>query len=658
LILSEEDTFDAFVPSFVGLGQYPSAGSVSVHTGPSGTYVTYDAREWTSGGLGPGWPGMYDFTYIISDSTAHESVGIVNVFVSDDAADDLPWAITEGATTLEDQPVLIDVLANDLDAEGQVWLTYAGPAGGTVGTAEADYSNPSYPNGVVVYTPPANWSGGDYFGYTIRDSASQGGDAYVGVSVQPVNDPPVAAHDEIYAGKNHSVTVFPKSNDSDIDDEVLIICDVADPPNGSVTFTEDAITYTPDLDYVGVEAFVYTITDGHGASVAATVIMTVVNINLTIYDGQYGAPVSESLEETRGAFTVANLNDTDGDGVQDSADPQVDPMGSGKGVPEWDLMELRIDKPTVDRGGAVVLDVNPAHYRIRLWESATKGTEVPIDLYGEVHIPTSQLPKTVYVEALEGSTALRDMQITAAYEEIPGTIVTDTVAMTGIWATVGPVEHDTKTVTELLAQGTPWHDMPTPPRDQLYALGGFGGSGLRPVTVVYGVRNLILMRVAVQPASDQYAAYDVFFDVTQRSDGHHWVLDSQNVILKHEQKAFPISNETPNDDPADNSATDEPDSGGAMYFIDAPGWPNEPAADERWYVMRASFETFVRVGIGVGADPSGDVWSGSRASEKYEWHVRHRCENQGGQWVRTTGDAGETDANDVGPPKIDPGENP
>jgi len=72
--------------------------------------------------------------------------------------------------------------------------------------------------------------------------------------------------------------------------------------------------------------------------------------------------------------------------------------------------------------------------------------------------------------------------------------------------------------------------------------------------------------------------------------------------------------------------------------------------------MRGTFETFIRVDF--GGDANGNSLQGSGASEKYEWHVRHRRENQAGQWVRTTGDQQETDVNDIGPPRIDPGDNP
>lgn len=47
-------------------------------------------------------------------------------------------------------------------------------------------------------------------------------------------------------------------------------------------------------------------------------------VNLEIYHGQFGSALSEQDEETTGATTVANKNDTDGDGVVDNVDDTVE----------------------------------------------------------------------------------------------------------------------------------------------------------------------------------------------------------------------------------------------------------------------------------------------------------------------------------------------
>ena len=120
--------------------------------------------------------------------------------------------------------------------------------------------------------------------------------------------------------------------------------------------------------------------------------------NLDIYDGQNGPVVGEAEEETRGAFTVANQNDTDGNGTADWDDTTV--------PGEVDLIKVRLATPIP--AGAVskfeeeerlVFSVGPMGC---LWESSEKGTlfQSPLEL--------SDLPKTLWLEGEEHSSAPRD----------------------------------------------------------------------------------------------------------------------------------------------------------------------------------------------------------------------------------------------------------
>jgi hypothetical protein len=77
------------------------------------------------------------------------------------------------------------------------------------------------------------------------------------------------------------------------------------------------------------------------------------DVELTIHHGQSGAAVDNSKEETEGAFTVANKNDTNGDGNIDKDQNPV--TATARGIAEVDLMKLIIHKPFPDLGGNVVL---------------------------------------------------------------------------------------------------------------------------------------------------------------------------------------------------------------------------------------------------------------------------------------------------------------
>ena len=88
------------------------------------------------------------------------------------------------AETAEDTPVLIDVVANDTDPDGDPLRVVAvmAPAHGTV-TVVA---------GRLRYVPAPDYNGPDRFTYRVADSDGETAAAAVTVAVVPVNDAPVA----------------------------------------------------------------------------------------------------------------------------------------------------------------------------------------------------------------------------------------------------------------------------------------------------------------------------------------------------------------------------------------------------------------------------------------------------------------------------------
>jgi len=98
----------------------------------------------------------------------------------------------------------------------------------------------------------------------------------VSVSLNPVNDAPIAADDGATTGQGVPVTISVLANDSDIEGTALAVASVSDPPHGTAVVNADGtITYTPDAGYSGPDAFGYSATDGSAASNVATVSITV-----------------------------------------------------------------------------------------------------------------------------------------------------------------------------------------------------------------------------------------------------------------------------------------------------------------------------------------------------------------------------------------------
>ena len=232
--------------------------------------------------LDPGDTWTTTAAVIISDDDPTTLRNIVTVTAEDDlgfevtatASFDLhvnhrPDAVDDSATTDEDAPVVIDVLSNDTDVDGDTLsvVSVSDPAHGSATINE---------DGTVTYTPDPDFNGVDTFTYTITDGNGGSDTATVTVTVRPVNDGPDAVDDSATTDEDTSVTIPVLANDTDPDGDTLSVVSVSDPAHGSVTVNPDGtVTYTPDPDFNGVDTFTYTITDGNGGSDTATVTVTV-----------------------------------------------------------------------------------------------------------------------------------------------------------------------------------------------------------------------------------------------------------------------------------------------------------------------------------------------------------------------------------------------
>jgi len=151
---------------------------------PENLYVFYTPDE--------DYEGTDTFQYTIHDGRGGQATGTVTVTIT--GVNDPPTAVDNWASTPEDQPVQIDVAANDTDIDGHPDPTTVeiviGPRSGTITNIHPD-------TGVITYRPNANWNGSDSFTYRIRDDGSPlprrwSDPATVFITTDPVPDFPEA----------------------------------------------------------------------------------------------------------------------------------------------------------------------------------------------------------------------------------------------------------------------------------------------------------------------------------------------------------------------------------------------------------------------------------------------------------------------------------
>ncbi|WP_277017648.1 Ig-like domain-containing protein [Lentibacter algarum] len=236
----------------------PANGSVVINADGTVTY-TPDA----------GFTGEDTFEYSVEDEGGNISTATVTVTVGDTGPNAPATPVDDMATTDEDTPVVINVLSNDTDPEGDV-LTVVDASEPVNGTVVIN------PDGTVTYTPNAGFSGQDTFEYTVEDAGGSYSTAVVFVQVGDGDLPPVATDDADTTDLDTPVVIDVLGNDSDPEGEALTVTDTTEPLNGSVVINADGtVTYTPDAGFTGTDTFDYTITDPAGNESTATVTVVV-----------------------------------------------------------------------------------------------------------------------------------------------------------------------------------------------------------------------------------------------------------------------------------------------------------------------------------------------------------------------------------------------
>ena len=149
-------------------------------------------------------------------------------------------------------------------------------------------------NGSFVYTPNANYNGADSFTYKVNDGTVDGNTVTVSLTVNPVNDAPVAAADGYATNEDTALTVAAAAgvlaNDTDADGNPLTAALVTGPANGTLTLNADgSFVYTPTANYSGADSFTYKANDGTADGNTVTVNMTVTEVNdapVTVYEAK------------------------------------------------------------------------------------------------------------------------------------------------------------------------------------------------------------------------------------------------------------------------------------------------------------------------------------------------------------------------------------
>ncbi len=255
-------------PCAVSIISQPTNGTLVLGTTPP-CNLTYTPN--------PDYSGPDSFVYEVCDFSNGCGTAAVNITVA--PANDAPVAVDDDATTDEDMEVNIPASANDSDIDDGLNLTSL-----TVLTVPANGSAAANPDGTIDYEPNPDFCGSDSFSYQICDMGGLCATANISVTVNCINDIPVAVNDSETTLENEPIVVDVLDNDTDAEDATLDPCNVTilvNPANGTVVLgaaPDCEATYTPNLDYNGTDSFQYQVCDSNNAcatAVASIVIQAV-----------------------------------------------------------------------------------------------------------------------------------------------------------------------------------------------------------------------------------------------------------------------------------------------------------------------------------------------------------------------------------------------
>jgi len=228
-----------------------------------------------------------------------------HLFLRVDAADLenlTPVANADAFSVDEDTPLNVvapGVLANDTDAELDplTAVLAAGPANAQSFTLNAD--------GSFDYTPATDFNGSDSFSYFANDGQTNSAAVTVTITVNAINDAPLAADGSASVDEDGTVTIT--LSGSDVDGDALTFAIATPPANGSlgaitpVDASSASVDFTPDADFNGADSFTFVSNDGLLDSVPGNLALTINAVNDA---PSFTAGTNPSTGQDSGAQTI------------------------------------------------------------------------------------------------------------------------------------------------------------------------------------------------------------------------------------------------------------------------------------------------------------------------------------------------------------------
>jgi N-acetylglucosamine-6-sulfatase len=174
-------------------------------------------------------------------------------------------------TTITDAAQPLTLLGEDPDGDAVTYTVDApGPTHGSLSGVA--------PN--TTYTPEAGYEGPDTFTYTVTDGDGATASAAVTVDVENAGTFPVATSDHLVTVRNRATPLVLHGTDPAA--SPLTYALTSPPGHGTLTGAPPNVTYTPALDYLGPDAFDFTVTNDRAQTTTGTISIVVKQPNVVM----------------------------------------------------------------------------------------------------------------------------------------------------------------------------------------------------------------------------------------------------------------------------------------------------------------------------------------------------------------------------------------
>nr|HPO07303.1 SUMF1/EgtB/PvdO family nonheme iron enzyme [bacterium] len=255
---TNEDTAKSGIAFTVGDSE-TAAGSLTV-TGTSSNTTLVPNASITFGGSGA------NRTVTITPAANQSGTTTITITVQDgdggsatdqfvltvNAVNDPPVATNRSVSTDEDRDVVFTLIGTDGENDSLTFIIVDYPTHGSLNIS-------SLPT--VRYSPWVDYSGSDSFTFRANDGKVNSSNVgTVSITVNPVNDPPVAFSQSVSVNYGSSVSI--KLGGNDPERSAITFTITQNPSNGSLTGTPPDVTYTPNVGYFGMDTFRFYTNDG------------------------------------------------------------------------------------------------------------------------------------------------------------------------------------------------------------------------------------------------------------------------------------------------------------------------------------------------------------------------------------------------------------